>query len=44
MSIKRINEFPDGSGSFSADYIFLFMDDPDGSGITKYKMVYINYI
>ena len=35
MSIKRINEFPEGSGSLSNDDIFLFMDDPSGSGITK---------
>jgi len=35
MSIKRINEFPDGSGSLSNDDVFLFMDDPSGSGITK---------
>lgn len=35
MSIKKINEFPEGSGSLSNDDIFLFMDDPSGSGITK---------
>lgn len=35
MPIKRINEFPEGSGSLSSDDIFLFMDDPSGSGITK---------
>ena len=35
MSIKRINEFPEGSGSLSNDDIFIFMDDPSGSGITK---------
>jgi hypothetical protein len=35
MSIKRINEFPDGSGSLTADDVFLFMDDPSGSGVTK---------
>jgi hypothetical protein len=35
MSIKRINEFPDGSGSLSNDDVFLFMDDPSGSGVTK---------
>lgn len=35
MVIKRINEFPDGSGSLTTDDIFLFMDDPDGSGVTK---------
>jgi hypothetical protein len=35
MSIKRINEFPEGSGSLSSDDVFLFMDSPSGSGITK---------
>ena len=35
MPIQRINEFPEGSGSLSSDDIFLFMDDPSGSGITK---------
>lgn len=35
MPIKRINEFPEGSGSLSTDDVFLFMDDPSGSGITK---------
>jgi len=35
MPIKRINEFPEGSGNLSDDDIFLFMDDPFGSGITK---------
>lgn len=35
MSIKRINEFPEGSGSLSNDDIFLFMDSPSVSGITK---------
>lgn len=35
MGIKRINQFPDGSGSLSSDDVFLFMDDPSGSGITK---------
>lgn len=35
MSIKRINEFPEGSGSLSSDDLFLFMDDPSGNGITK---------
>jgi hypothetical protein len=35
MSIKRINEFPEGSGSLSNDDVLLFMDDPSGSGITK---------
>jgi len=35
MSIKRINQFPTGSGSLSNDDIFLFMDDPTGNGVTK---------
>jgi len=35
MSIKRLKDLPDGSGSLSNDDIFLFMDDPSGSGITK---------
>jgi hypothetical protein len=35
MPIKRINEFPEGSGSLTNDDVFLFMDDPSGSGITK---------
>lgn len=35
MPIKRINEFPEGSGSLSTDDVFLFMDDPSGVAITK---------
>lgn len=35
MSIKRINEFPENSGSISSDDVFLFMDDPSGYKITK---------
>jgi hypothetical protein len=35
MPILRINEFPEGSGNLSDDDVFLFMDDPSGSGITK---------
>ena len=35
MSIKRINEFPEGSGNLTSDDVFLFMDDPSNSGITK---------
>jgi hypothetical protein len=35
MGIKRINEFPTGSGSLSGDDIFLFMDSPSVSGVTK---------
>ena len=34
MSIKRINEFPTASG-LTSDDIFLIMDDPSGSAITK---------
>lgn len=33
--IKRINQFPEGSGSLSSDDIFLFMDDPSGDKTTK---------
>jgi hypothetical protein len=35
MAIIRVNELPEGSGSLSNDDVFLFMDDPSGSGITK---------
>jgi hypothetical protein len=35
MSIKRINQFPEGSGSLSNDDIFLFMDNPSNGGTTK---------
>ena len=35
MIIKRINEFPEGSGSLSSDDIFLFMDNSSASGVTK---------
>ncbi len=35
MPIYRINEFPESSGSLSSDDLFLFMDDPSGSGVTK---------
>jgi F420-0:gamma-glutamyl ligase len=35
MSIKKINQFSDGADSLSSDDIFLFMDDPDGSALTK---------
>ena len=34
MSIKRINEFPAASG-LTSDDIFLIMDDPSGSALTK---------
>lgn len=35
MGIKRINEFPEGSGLLSSDDVFIFMDNPSGSGVTK---------
>ena len=35
MTIKRIKDFPEGSGSLSSDDIFIFMDNPSGVGITK---------
>jgi hypothetical protein len=35
MPVYRINQFPEGSGSLSNDDVFLFMDDPSGSGVTK---------
>lgn len=35
MGIKRFYQFPEGSGSLSADDIFLFMDNPSSSGVTK---------
>lgn len=35
MSIKRIKDFPEGSGTLTNDDIFLFMDDPSNSGVTK---------
>lgn len=35
MGIIRLNELPEGSGQLSNDDVFLFMDDPSGSGITK---------
>jgi hypothetical protein len=36
MSIKRLNEFPSASGSnLTPDDIFLVMDDPSGSAVTK---------
>jgi hypothetical protein len=34
MSIQRINEFPSASG-LTSDDIFLIMDDPLGSALTK---------
>jgi hypothetical protein len=35
MPTIRINELPEGSGNLSDDDVFIFMDDPSGSGITK---------
>jgi hypothetical protein len=34
MSVQRINEFPVASG-LTSDDIFLIMDDPAGSALTK---------
>ena len=34
MSIQRINDFPVASG-LTSDDIFLIMDDPSGSALTK---------
>jgi hypothetical protein len=35
INIVRLNELPEGSGNLSSDDIFVFMDDPSGSAITK---------
>lgn len=35
VNIVRLNELPEGSGSLSNDDIFVFMDDPSGSSVTK---------
>ena len=35
MAIKRINEFPEGSGTLTNDDLFLVMDGPSGSALTK---------
>lgn len=35
VNIIRINELPEGSGNLSNDDLFVFMDDPSGSGVTK---------
>jgi hypothetical protein len=35
VSIKRINQFPDGNNNLTGDDILLFMDSPSGSGVTK---------
>lgn len=35
LNIKRLKDFPEGSGSLTSDDVFIFMDNPSGSGITK---------
>lgn len=35
MVIKRFNEFPGNSGTLTSDDIFLFMDNPASSGVTR---------
>ena len=35
MPIKKITEFPEGSGLLSGDDMFLFVDNPAGSGLAK---------
>lgn len=35
MPIKRLDEFPTGSGSLTNDDLFIFMDDPASGGVTK---------
>lgn len=35
MSIKRIKDLPEGSGSLTNDDLFVFMDNPSGNGVTK---------
>jgi hypothetical protein len=35
MGIKRINQFPEGSGVLSNDDVFIFMDNPSSGGTTK---------
>jgi hypothetical protein len=35
MSIKRIKDFPEGSGSLTSDDVFVFMDNPSNGGVTK---------
>lgn len=34
-NIKRLKDFPDGSGSLTSDDVFIFMDNPSASGVTK---------
>ena len=33
--IVRLNQLPEGSGNLTSDDIFVFMDDPSGSAVTK---------
>jgi hypothetical protein len=35
INIKRLKDFPEGSGSLTADDVFIFTDNPSGVGITK---------
>lgn len=35
MPVTRLNEFPEGSGSLTNDDVFIFMDNPATSGVTK---------
>ena len=35
MPIKRIDEFPQASGTLSSDDLLLYLDDPSGASITK---------
>lgn len=35
MAIIRINELPEGSGNLTSDDLFVFMDNPLSSGVTK---------
>ena len=35
MAVTRLSQLPEGSGNLTNDDIFIFMDDPSGSGITK---------
>lgn len=35
MPVLKVNEFPDGSGNLTSDDVFLFVDDPTSSGVTK---------
>ena len=35
INIKRLKDFPEGSGSLTADDVFIFTDNPSGVGVTK---------